>query len=150
MARRIHESIEIEVPVETSFDFVADFNNALKWMHGFNAFQLLTEISFGVGAKVRASGKIRGIPVSTELEIIDFLRPEKLISKSTGIVNSTSAWLFDPTKKGCRVTFWGDYEMPKSALQDIISVLWLNRELADYAWKSLKNLKYVLENKPNF
>jgi uncharacterized membrane protein len=142
---KIYESIEIAAPIEAVFEFVADFKNALRWMYGFNHFEPLTKQSKGKGARVKAAGKLSGIPVTTELEITEFKPNQKLVSASTSGLKSVSAWLFEPTEKGTRVSFVGYYEPPHGALGGILSNVWLRRELAEHTWKSLKTLKRTME-----
>lgn len=143
--RKVVESTEIRAPVDAVFEFVADFKNALKWMHGFHKFEPLTNTSRGQGAKVKAAGRLSGIPVTTVLEITEFVPNEKLVSVSNSGLKSVSAWLFEPTEQGTRVSFVGYYEPPCGALGSIASTVWLHRQLAEHAWKSLKNLKRNLE-----
>ena len=144
--KKIVESIEIQAPVELVFDFVADVGNALEWMHGFHKFEPLTEVTRGKGARVRAAGRIGGISISTELEITDFVCNKKLVSVSNSEIKSVSAWLFEPTEKGTRVTFVGHYELPRGSFSRLVGNLWLQHQLAEHAWKSLKNLKRRLES----
>ncbi|MGQ9674134.1 MAG: SRPBCC family protein [Chloroflexota bacterium] len=143
--RKIRESIEIAAPVESVFEFVADFRNSLRWMHGFDRFEALTNRTRGHGARARVTGRLGGIPLTTELEIVEFVPNRRLVSASSSGVKSISAWLFEPTEQGTRVSFVAEYEIPRGAIGHILNRLWLRRELADHTWRSLKNLKRVME-----
>lgn len=147
--RKVHEAIEIEAPIEVVFDFVADFKNALLWMHGFTRFEAIGETTRGVGAKVRAIGTLRGFPVTTLLEITEFVANTRLVSVSNSGLRSVSAWSFATTCKGTRVSFEGQYEPPAGPIGGLMSAVWLSRELSDHTWRSLKNLKRLLEAKSN-
>lgn len=142
--RRIHESIEIAAPIETVFEFVADFRNALKWMHGFHKFEAISKETVGQGARVQAAGKLRGFPITTELEIVEFVPNRKIVSLSRSVVKSTSAWLFEPTERGTIVSFVAQYEPPRGLVGSFANMA-LRKELADHTWKSLVKLKRIVE-----
>lgn len=142
---RIHETIEIEAPVESVFEFVADFRNALQWMHGFHEFKPLTRQSSGKGAKVRAAGRLTGVPVVTELEIVEFIPNRRLVSVSNSGLRSTSTWLFEPIARGTRVSFVADYEIPRGVIGRVLGTVWLHKQLIGHTWKSLRNLKRTME-----
>lgn len=142
---KIRESIEIAAPVESVFEFVADFRNSLRWMEGFYRFEALTEKTRGRGARARVAGSLGGVPVTTELDIVEFVPNRRLVSTSASGVKSISAWLFEPTERGTRVSFVAEYEVPRGAFGHILSRLWLRRELSNHTWKSLRNLKRIVE-----
>jgi uncharacterized protein YndB with AHSA1/START domain len=141
----VRQSIEIAAPVTTVFDFVADFRNALEWMYGFNRFEPITAVSTGQGARVKASGRIAGMPMTTELEITQFIPNHKLVSVSRSGFKSLSAWVFEPVDLGTKITFIGYYELPLGRLGAFVSVPWLNDLLVEHTWKSLKRLKQIME-----
>lgn len=109
---RVEESIVIAAPIADVFDVVADYRRALNWMEGFSSFDLVPGPATGVGARVRAAGTLLGFSVETELEIIEYDRPHRLLSRSTTPVNSLTAWLLAEVEAGTRVTFSGEYQLP--------------------------------------
>lgn len=50
--------------------------------------------------------------VEATLEIVEFVPPNRLVSRSDGRVRSQTAWILDPIDGGTRVTFIGDYQLP--------------------------------------
>ena len=141
---RVERSAIIAVPPERAFGFVADPNNALRWMHSFSRFDPEQAGFAGLGAKVTATGKVMGIPVTTTLEVVEFEPPHRLSSRTTGRLKSYSTWQFEPADGGTRVTFLGDYDVPGALLRMIGGPL-VQRELETNAEKSLSNLKAILE-----
>jgi uncharacterized protein YndB with AHSA1/START domain len=139
---QIEESIIIEAPVERVFAYVADYRHALEWMHNFTRFEPVGEPTYGRGARVRAAGTVMGLPVEVTLEIVDFEPNRRLVSWSTGMVESRSAWLFEPLDGRTRVTFRGEYRLPV-LLRPVEGRLMA--ELAENARRSLANLKRILE-----
>lgn len=143
---RVEKRVEIHVPVPRAFRFVADYRHALDWMAGFSEFEPISGPSYGLGAKVRASGKFLGIRVSTTLEIVWFVEDDHFVSTSDGLVSSVSTWAFTPTPRGTLVSFTGDYHLhglPVPLFGDSL----LQHEVAALTGQSLANLKRVLESR---
>jgi hypothetical protein len=76
----VEKSIEIQAPVAEVFAYVADYRHALDWMAGFTEFTPLTDQSAGLGARVRASGRLIGFTISTDLEIVEFVENKHFTS----------------------------------------------------------------------
>src|SRR6478609_5765968 len=96
----IVKAIDIAVPVEVAFDFVANPNNGLKFMPNFTKFQCVGPVDRGKGARVEAAGTMFGIQYKTTLEIVEFVLNQKFVSRSTEGVKSTSTWQFKPNADG--------------------------------------------------
>ncbi|MGH2461733.1 MAG: SRPBCC family protein [Chloroflexota bacterium] len=108
----VKESIVIPAPMSAIFDVIADDRRALEWMEGFSRFELLPGPTNGVGARVRAAGTFLGFTVETELEISEYERPNRLVSRSSGPIKALTTWLLSEDETGTRVTFSGDYILP--------------------------------------
>lgn len=109
---RVEESIVISAPICDVFDVIADSRRALTWMEGFSRFDLLPGPDRGLGARVRATGIFLGFSLETELEIVEYDRPYRLVSRSPGPIKSLTAWQLSEEEAGTRVTFSGDYALP--------------------------------------
>lgn len=134
----------VSVAREVAFDFIADPRNALRWMHGFTRFDAVDPAVRGVGARVNAAGTFLGIPLSTTLEIVEFDRPRRLASQTTGRLKSRSAWELAPEAAGTRVTFTGEYDLP-ALLVKLVGDGLVQGELEKNAERSLAGLKHALE-----
>ncbi len=141
----IRKSIEIGAPIAEVFGYVADPANALSWMVGFDEFVPVGSPTAGKGARVRASGRVLGIRVTSYLEIVEFVENDRIVSVTTeGPVRSVSVWAFAPSPGGTLVTFRGEYRvhgLPVPALGDHL----LAHEVASHTTLSLRHLKRVLE-----
>lgn len=144
---RVDRQAIIAVDPVVAFDYVADYRNALRWMHGFTRFEPVDTSHMGVGARVNARGTALGIPVDTTLEVTGFDRPRELVSRTTGRLKSVSTWAFEPVAGGTRVSFVGEYDLPTGLLKMIGGPL-MQHELEKNAEMSLANLKRVLEALP--
>ena len=141
----VERSATIAAPPEIVFDFIVDHRNALRWMHNFTRFEPERPNAHGLGARVNAAGTVMGFPMTTTLEITGFERPRRLVSRSTGRLQSTSTWELAPEGEGTRVVFRAEYDLPGPLLRVIGGAL-VQRELETNAEQSLRNLKRVLED----
>ncbi len=114
---RVERETVVAVAPEVAFDFVADPRNALRWMHNFTRFDPADSAVRGVGARVTAGGTVMGVPITTTLEVVDFERPRRLGSRTTGRLRSHSVWSFASAEGGTRVTFTGEYDLPAMLLR---------------------------------
>ena len=141
---RVEKDIEIRAPLPEVFSYVADYRNALEWMVGFSEFRALNQRTFGLGARVRASGRAVGFFVTTDLEIVDFVENDHFTSESTGPIRSRTTWSFRPLPDGTLVTFSGEYHvhtLPMPILGDHI----LAHEVAAHTTMSMRHLRRLLE-----
>lgn len=106
------ESIVISAPIGDVFKVIADYRRALSWMEGFSRFEIEPGPASGVGARVRAAGAFLGFTVETQLEIVEYECPHRLVSRTGGPIRSITAWLLTEVNDGTLVRFVGDYELP--------------------------------------
>jgi uncharacterized membrane protein len=141
---RVRKSIEINAPLEDVFAYVADYRNAKDFLEGFTEFQAVTGQFSGLGARARASGKFWGVPVSTVLEISEFEENQCLVSRSVAGIRSSSAWGFQTTKKGVKVTFTAEYSVPGLMIGHLMERL-IEKDVEANTRQSLINLKRIME-----
>ena len=108
----VRESIAVSAPISDVFDLIADYRRALEWMEGFSHFDPLPGPTRGVGARVRAAGTFLGFTIETELEIVEYEPPYRLVSRSAGPIKALTTWLISENETGTQVTFNGDYILP--------------------------------------
>jgi len=142
---RIIKEIEISVPVEKVFNFVADYANATKYTEHLVRFEPTTEIKRGKGARFDMTGEILGIPFKSQLEVVDFVENRGWRLKPISGTQIEIQWLFRPTEKGTRVTYITKYRVPFGLMGTIIDGLIVRRVARKYTEKTLQKLKNLLE-----
>jgi carbon monoxide dehydrogenase subunit G len=140
----VEEASIIVAPIEQVFDVVADSRQALRWLEGFDRFDHVSGPERGVGARVRAEGRMLGFSVETYLDIVEYDSPYRLISESTKGVRSRTAWILDETEGGTRVSFIGDYTLPLGLR--LLGDRALGQLVSEQTRRSLVNLKRLCEN----
>ncbi len=146
----IVKSIDIDMPVEAVFEYVANPFNALTYMPNFTKFQPVGQPEKGLGAKVEAAGNFLGLQFKTELEIVEFDQNKRLVSRSTQGVKSYSIWQFKPLPNNrTEVTFISDYTLPGRMLGWMLDKMLLEKDVEKNTVQTLVNLKKVMEGKPN-
>lgn len=146
----IIKSIDIDAPIDVVFNYVANPRNGLSFMVNFTKFEPLGEQERGLGAKVEASGVLKGISYNTVLEITEFEENSKIVSRSTVGVKSVTIWSFKARPEGgTEVTFTSDYTVPGSKLGLLVDKMLLKKDIEASTVQTLVNLKKVIEGKPN-
>lgn len=146
----IIKAIDIHVPVEEVFDFVANPHNTLKYSPQFSSFTPVGPKERGLGATVEATGRFLRMEIKTRLEIVEFIPNRKIVSNSTEGVKSRSVWEFKPLPGGItEVTFTSDYSLPGSKLGSFLDKMLVQKEVERTTVECLVNLKKLMENRPN-
>ncbi|MEI6044070.1 MAG: SRPBCC family protein [Chloroflexota bacterium] len=146
----ITKCIDINVPLEIVFDYVANPHNAIKYTPNFTKFEPVGSKERGLGAVVEAAGTFMGMGIKSTLEIVEFEENVKLVSRSIGGVKSTSKWYFKTLPQGgTQVTFISDYSLPGSKIGWLLDKMLVQKDVERTTIECLVNLKRLLEGKPN-
>jgi len=142
---RIIEEMEINVPVEKVFSFVADYTNATKYTEHLVRFEPTTKTKRGKGARFDMAGEIFDIPFKSQLEVADFVENRGWRLKPISGTQIEIQWLFRSTEKGTRVTYITKYRLPFGLMGTIIDGLIVRRVARKGVEKTLQKLKDLLE-----
>jgi carbon monoxide dehydrogenase subunit G len=135
----VDEQLFIPAPIQDVFELIADHRRALTWLAGFTKFEWCGGPDSGLGSKVRTEGEYLGFVVATELEIVGFEPPRRLVSRSSGRIKSTTTWSLEPADGGTLVRFVGDYTLPL-ALR-LVGDLAIEQMVGGQVRQSLTNLR---------
>ncbi len=105
MARYV-DAIDLPVPVEKAFDYLADFSRTAEWDPGVVEAERLTAGPIGVGSRFRVVVAFCGARIPLEYEIAEFERPHRVVfSGGDASVHSVDEVTFAPRPGGTRVTY---------------------------------------------
>lgn len=142
---RIEKSIEINAPVEKVFDFVTDWPNMPRFMERTYAWKPTTEQTKGDGTTVAHRQKGLGREFDYECEVSGFVENEGFTLTSFRGPEAKSQWIFERLDDRTKVTLIAQYKVPVPIVGGILDALLVKRMSDTMFYKSLQNLKGLLE-----
>ena len=109
---RLHEQIETALPLETSFDFVADFANADRWDPGVARSVRLDEGPLRLGSQFALDIRMgqRIAPMTYHVAALE--RPHRVVLVGAGSgVDAVDEIVFEPTASGTRIRYTADIRL---------------------------------------
>ena len=143
---KIEAKVEIELPVERVFEYVADVvETHSRFFDSVEKVEATSELNRGPGSTFRYEAKSGGIKSWFENKITNYVENELMEFESVAGMKNRGKWSFASTPKGTEVTFLFDYELPGSYLGKAIDKIFVERQNRKDVEKSLKRLKDLLE-----
>jgi carbon monoxide dehydrogenase subunit G len=111
MARFV-DVIDLPVPIEDAFDFLADFSRTAEWDPGVVSGERLTPGSIGLGSRFRVVVSFLGRRLPMEYEICAYERPTRLVLVGgDDALRSIDELTFVPREGGTRLTYEARLEL---------------------------------------
>lgn len=110
MARYV-DAIDLPVPVEEAFDYLADFATTAEWDPGIVEARRLSRGPIRLGSRFRVVASVWGVRVPLEYRITEYERPTRLVLTGLGAVESVDEITFTPRRGGTRVTYEARLEL---------------------------------------
>ena len=111
MARYV-DAIDLPVPVEEAFDYLADFSRIAEWDPSVLEAERLTPGEVGLGSTFRVIVSFLGGRVPLEYRITEYERPSRLVlSGGDAALRSTDEITFVARPGGTRVTYEARLEL---------------------------------------
>jgi carbon monoxide dehydrogenase subunit G len=111
MARYV-DAIDLDLPLEEAFDYLADFSTTAEWDPGVVEAERLTPGPIGRGTRFRVVVAFLGRTLTFEYEIIAYEPPHRLVLRGTNeALVSTDEIGFMPKGSGTRVTYEARLEL---------------------------------------
>lgn len=105
MARYV-DAIDLPVPIEESFDYLADYSRTAEWDPGIADARRLTHGAIGLGSRFEVVFSFLGRQIPLAYEITEFARPSRLVLTGGGeSLRSVDEITFVPRPDGTRVTY---------------------------------------------
>ena len=109
---RLKEQIQTPLPPGPSFDFVADFANAMHWDPGVATSQRIDAGPLGVGARFRLGVHLGGRVAPMEYRISAFEPPRRVVLVGEGSgVSAVDEIQFAPADTGTRIDYTADIRL---------------------------------------
>jgi carbon monoxide dehydrogenase subunit G len=109
---RLNEQIETTLPVDTVFDFVADFANAERWDPGVDRSVRLDVGPIRPGSRFALDVRMgkRIAPMTYRVAALDRPRSVLLMGAGSG-VDAIDEITFEPTQSGTRIIYTADIRL---------------------------------------
>ena len=111
MARFV-DAIDLPIPPEEAFDYLADFSHAESWDPGVVEAKALTRWAPRLGSRFRVVAGFLGRRIPLEYRISAFERPRRLVfAGGDDTLRSVDELTFSPRGQGTRVTYEATLEL---------------------------------------
>ena len=111
MARYV-DAIDLPVPIEQAFDYLADFSRTAEWDPGVVEAERLTSGRLGCGSRFRVVVSFLGRRIPLEYEITEYARPSRLVLVGgDDTLRSVDEITFVARPGGTRVTYEARLEL---------------------------------------
>lgn len=111
MARYI-DAIDLPVPIEDAFDYLADFSRTAEWDPGVREAKRITRGGVRLGSRFRVSVSFLGRRIPLEYRITEFERPSRLVlCGGDSSLRSIDEITFVSRPGGTRVTYEARLEL---------------------------------------
>jgi uncharacterized protein YndB with AHSA1/START domain len=119
----VRRSVEIAVPPERIWPFMADPAKVVKWYPTLRTFRYEEPVVRGPGARVYAEEKASGMLMKLHFEVTEWIENRAIslhMVSGTGVRGYDQTWQVEPLPAGSRFTFEEDVELPYGALGRLI------------------------------
>jgi len=142
---RLHERITTPLPIDQTFDFIADFANAMHWDPGVATSARIDDGSVGLGARYRLGVRMRGRVVPMEYRITTYEPPHRVVLTGSGSgIDAVDEIVFEAEPAGTRIDYTADIRL-QGAL-GLIQPL-LGRAFAKLAADALDGMQRALDER---
>ncbi len=140
---KFENSVIINQPVQTVFEFVTDFNNNDVWQTDILKMEMTPGEHFGQGSTYRCVNRFMGKRIETEGLITEYEPDHRCCIRITsGTVTGTSGLYFESLDGGTRFTTTGNLDLTYFKLARLFVKRKINQQLKN----DMLKLKDVLEN----
>jgi uncharacterized membrane protein len=138
------KSILINAPTDKVYDYLNEPVNLLEFWPSMVDVQDIVTLPNG-GKKFKWFYKMAGMRLEGYSEDIEVIPNRKSVSKTTGAINGTQTWSFEPVNSATRVSIQIEYSVPLPVIGKLAEsvVVKLNEHEAETL---LANLKTRLES----
>ena len=136
---KVEKTISINAPVEKIFSYISDPTNLPEFWPSLVETSDVQTLPNGHHSN-RWVYKMAGMRFEGTSEDTEFIPNQRLVSKTSGGVESTQTWTFQPEASGTRVTFTVEYTVPIPVLGKLAEaiIVRMNDHEGDLVLSNLK------------
>jgi hypothetical protein len=134
--------------IEDAFEYLAEWTNLKDFMPMFVDLKPVSLVMYGPGLSLEATIVLGKVEISTNLDLVEFLKNKRIIYKSMRGLKAKLIWELT-TLPGDKVLLSHsfEYEVPPGLVRRDSEREAIEKELEGHANQSMSLLKWVLESK---
>lgn len=145
----IKRTASISSRPEDAFEYVADWRNFSNYVPMFADMSVASLVQYGPGTSVELTMLFGDrVEMRTALDIVDFIKNQRLVFKSSRGVRTRIAWTFKEFGGKTLVALDFEFELPPTLNIREDEKQALARTMEEAWGKSLEMLKWILESMP--
>jgi uncharacterized protein YndB with AHSA1/START domain len=140
---KVEKSIVISAPVEEVFAYVQEPENLLSFWPGLMEVKDVAQLPNG-GTRFTWVTKMAGMRFQGSSEDIEVVANQRVVNRTTGGIDSTITWTYQPEDGRTKVIYEVDYTVPIPLLGKLAEAVLLKQN-ENEAQSMLANLKARME-----
>ena len=107
---------------EAAFAWIADYRHVPLVLDGVTRWEPLGRKKSGVGARFDVEMRTLGVPLTSEMELVEWEAPRRIAWASRGgVIRQDGAWTIEDLGDGIEVTLMIEYEPPAAAVGNLLA-----------------------------
>lgn len=107
---------------EAAFAWIADYRNVPRVLDGVSRWEPVSGRTEGKGARFDVEMRTLGVPLSSELELVEWEPPRRIAwSSRGGLIRQEGGWTIVKRGDGVDVTLTIEYEPPAAAIGNLLA-----------------------------
>ncbi len=109
----VHIVETCDVPAATAFDYVEDYRNTIKFLHGLTKYEAVGAQDRGLGAVYEGTMKLGPLSLTSRVQVVEWERDTLLASRSISGIDSSFQYRFTPVDaQRCQVDLTIRFAVP--------------------------------------
>jgi uncharacterized membrane protein len=142
----MHSRVRIEAPREAVFDFVNDWRNATRYLHGLVRWEPVdADAEMRVGTVFRVGIQAGPTRLAGRLEVTDYRPPERIWIRSVDGPRVVGGWTFTAAGEATDVHLQASFDLPGGIAGRLVGTF-VSRNAQKDLDASLRDLKRLIES----
>jgi ribosome-associated toxin RatA of RatAB toxin-antitoxin module len=138
----------VSSPLEDAFEYVANWRNFSNYIPMFVDMEASSLVQYGPGTSLDLTMLLGDkVQMKTSLDIVDFVKNQRLVFKSSRGLKSKTTWNFKDAGGDVLITLDFEFELPPTMTIRDDEKQALARTIEDAWGRSLEMLKWILESR---
>lgn len=143
---RLELRVHIRATQEQIWPILADFETQERWMVDLRSLEIVSETKTGVGAKMKVTSELFGLPVVKDVMLVDYWQPPSLYCViHMGQFTGTGYFELRPAAGGTEFIWVEEFRPPLGPLGELGFNLLVGPHLRRVFSRSMSNVKRLAE-----